>query len=302
MQTIKNKSIIWIDILKPTAKDIEFIKKQHKFHPIILDELSRPSVRARVEGYDSYLFLTYHIPTYDPILKTSKKAEIDFLITKNTVITVHYEELEPINDFIRNLSANQNLKDIAMSDTGRLTYKILEDVINFSLRQLRHIEENVSFLNKELFSGKESGMLKEISYAKRDILDYRMISRPQEIILKSLRETGMSFWGTSINVYLSDLVGEHMKVLQQIENFKETIESIEQTNAQLLHAKSTAIMQKFNVLAFLAVPMAFTMAFFTVGAVQQITNFSFFTFVTTFIIVAILDIFLLIIFRKKKWL
>src|SRR3989338_11319444 len=107
----------WIDILKPTKSDIDFLKKQHKFHPIILDELLHLSNRSRVEFNNSYLFLTYHLPIYDKTLRTSRRAEIDFLITQKHVITIHYEDLEPMDSFMRSISNNQHFKTKAMQDS-----------------------------------------------------------------------------------------------------------------------------------------------------------------------------------------
>ncbi len=84
MVTVKGK-VTWTDILRPTKGDAETLKKKYNFHPIILDEILHPSARSRVEKYNNYLFLTYHLPFYDPILKTARRAEIDFLITKKIV-------------------------------------------------------------------------------------------------------------------------------------------------------------------------------------------------------------------------
>ncbi|MDD5547360.1 MAG: CorA family divalent cation transporter [Candidatus Pacebacteria bacterium] len=301
MKSVKNKNITWYDFANPSKKDIEVIKKIHKFHPIILDELIHPSARSRVENYDSYLFLTYHLPTYDPVFKTSRKAEIDFLITKDAIITVHYENLEPLNDLMKNLNGNADLAELIMEDTGRLIHTIMEEIINFSMRQLRHIEENVMILTKELFMGKEEELLKKISYAKRDILDYGIICRPQSIILHSLRESGIKFWGNDITIYLSDLVGDHLKVTQQVENYKETIESLESTNTQLLNAKTSSIMKRFSVLAFLAVPSMMIMSFFTVGAIEKLVQNDTTTFLIGFFGVISITALMMAIFKKKGW-
>src|SRR3989344_666149 len=164
MRIIKHK-LAWIDVQNPTKKDVEYIRDQHKFHPIILDELLHTSARSRVESYEKYLFLTYHLPMYDKNIKSSRKSEIDFLITKDTVITVHYEDLEPLNNFWRRLSNDKNFKEQALGDnTGRLMYYLVEEVLAFSQRQLRHIEEEVSELTKKLFQNKESQLLQNISY------------------------------------------------------------------------------------------------------------------------------------------
>ncbi|OGY63742.1 MAG: hypothetical protein A3I89_03545 [Candidatus Harrisonbacteria bacterium RIFCSPLOWO2_02_FULL_41_11] len=302
MKIIKHK-LAWIDIQKPTKKDLEFIRKQHKFHPIILDELLHYSARSRVEPYDNYLFLTYHLPIYDNAIKSSRRAEIDFLITKNKVITVHYEDLEPINNFWRRLSNDKNFKDRALSEsTGRILYYLIEEVLAFSQRQLRHIEENVTELTKELFQNQEAQLLKKISYLKRDILDYSIISEPQKIILESLKEVGGRFWGENLKIYLSDLAGDHLKIMQQLKNFKETVDSLEQTNSQLLNAKTNAVMQRFTVLAFLTFPLVLLTSLFNVSAIDRAINGNQAVFGIAFILVLIVTILLLILFRRKGWL
>ena len=302
MRIIKGK-LTWIDVQNPTKKDIEFIRKQHKFHPIVLDELLHVSARSRVEPYDKYLFLTYHLPIYDRNIKSSRKGEIDFLITKDKVISVHYEDLEPLNNFWRRLNNDKNFKDRAMNDnTGQITYYLIEEILSFAQRQLRHIEESVSELTKELFQRKEEHLLQKISYLKRDILDYSIISQPQEIILDSLVEVGNKFWGGNMKIYLSDLAGDHLKIIQQLDNFKETVDALEQTNSQLLNAKTNAVMQRFTVLAFLTFPLVLFTSLFNINFINNYFGSNPILALTGFISVLALTVLMLVFSRKKGWL
>jgi len=302
MRIIKHK-LTWIDVQNPTKKDIEFIRKQHPFHPIILDELLHTSARSRVEPYEKYLFMTYHLPMYDNSIKSSRKAEVDFLITKDKVITVHYEDLEPLNNFWRHLNNDKNFKDRALGDsTGRLAYYLIEEILAFAQRQLRHIEESVSELTKELFQNKEAQLLQKISYLKRDILDYSIISEPQKIILESLREVGGKFWSEELKIYLSDLAGDHLKVMQQLQNYKETVEALEQTNSQLLGAKTNAVMQRFTVLAFLTYPIVILTSLLNASVVDDLIGRNPFIFGSLVILVLFLTVLLLFFFRKKGWI
>jgi len=302
MRIIKGK-MTWIDVQNPTKKDIEFIRKQHKFHPIILDELLHTSARSRVEPYEKYLFLTYHLPIYDKNMKSSRKGEVDFLITKDKIITVHYEDLEPLNNFWRRLSNDPHFKDQALGeDTGKLLYFIIEEILFFSQRQLRHIEENVSLLTKELFSGEERRLLENISYLKRDILDYSIISMPQEIILESLKEVGGKFWNDRLKIYFSDLAGDHLKIMQLLNNFKETVDALEQTNSQLLDAKTNQVMQRFTVLAFLTFPMVIINSFFTVPMIDHLVDRSVGIFLAVFALTVFITIGMLLFFKRKNWL
>ena len=302
MRIIKGK-LTWIDVQNPTKKDIEFIRKQHKFHPIILDELLHTSARSRVEPYEKYLFLTYHLPIYDKNIKSSRKGEVDFLITKDQIITVHYEDLEPLNNFWRRLNNDKNFKDLALGDnTGRLIYYLIEEILSFSQRQLRHIEENVTELTKELFQNNESQLLQRISYLKRDILEYSIISEPQKIILESLKEVGGKFWNENMKIYLSDLSGDHLKIMQHLYNFKETVDSLEQTNSQLLNAKTNAVMQRFTVLAFLTYPIVILTSLLNASVVDDYIGSNPLVFGSIFILVLLVTIILLVIFRKRGWI
>jgi len=302
MRIIKNKTT-WVDILNPSKKDIEYVGKLHKFHPIILDELLHTSARSRVEAHQKYLFLTYHLPVYDGNMKTSRRAEVDFLITKDKVITVHYEDLEAINNFWRRLSNDKNFKDRALGgNTGFILYYLIEEILAFSQRQLRHIEDKTTHISEQLFQKKESVLLERISYLKRDILDYSIISEPQKMLLESLKEVSNIFWGEEMKIYFSDLSGDHLKILQYLNNYKETVAALEQTNSQLLSAKTNAVMQKFTVLAFLTYPVVIITSLFNVGIVNTLIKNDpvvFFGILAGSIFISFI---LLIFFRKRGWL
>lgn len=267
MDVIEGK-IKWIDIAKPTKHDVAYLRTLHDFHPLILDELLHVSERAKVEQYDSYLYLTYHFPVYNPEQRTSRRSEIDFLITKDTLITVHAEPLEPLAIFARHLNDHPRTKTQIFSSGGYLLYYILQEFNTFSLRQLRHIEQNVISVTKNLFTHQEYRLLQRISFIKRDILDYGVIAKPQSMLLHSLRDVGTTFWDKDLKTYFTDLIGEHSKVTQQLENFRDTIESCEETNSQLLNAKTNAVMQRFTILAFLTFPMMLYTSIFSVNTVS----------------------------------
>lgn len=302
MWITKAPKVTWIDILKPTKADVDFLKKQHRFHPIILDELLHLSNRSRVEFYPTYLFLTYHLPVYDKKLRTSRRAEIDFLITKNKVITVHYEDLDPINSCMRSISNNPHLKAKAMEDAARCAYFLIEEIINFALRQLRHVEDNIQHISEEIFKGKETQLLENISYAKRDILDFSIISAPQAIILDSLIEAGTKFWGAETRIYLSDLAGDYSKVTQHVENYKATIEALENTNAQLLSAKTNAVMQRFTILAFLTFPVFLFVSLASIDFIGKAIAENQLRFWLILAGVGTLVVLLVAVFKKKGWL
>ena len=84
MRIIKDK-VVWIDILKPNRGDLEFLKKKHKFHPIILDELLHPGGRLMIHillGLLQVIALDIDRPDFDAA------RELDLALTQRVGVQV----------------------------------------------------------------------------------------------------------------------------------------------------------------------------------------------------------------------
>ncbi len=256
MEIKKGKGVEWVDVEKPSEKDLAWLGKEYKLHPIIVDELRGPSARGRVEAYKDYLYFIYYFPIYDPSDEASTRTEIDFIIAKNSIATVHYDGLDGVMDGF----------DITQCDSSlAVMYQIIEHLINFQERQLRHIREKVELVGREIFKDKEKEVLERITYVKRDVSEYRIVVRLQEPILRSLLAKGKKFWGDSAEIYLSDLMGDQLKVVNQLEDYREAISDFEDTNNQLMNLKINSVMKTFTSLSFLTFPFMLIAALFSMN-------------------------------------
>ena len=238
-------NVEWIDIAKPRAADLASLKERFGLHPIIVDELKGPSARVRAEVYKDYLFFVYYFPKYDADDEASVRTEIDFIVTKDAVATIHYEPVTEALDHFKVRHEKNSLE---------LMYHILEHLIAYEERQLRHIREKVEDVGRNIFKGKEQEILERIMYLKRDVSEYRIIVRTQEPILRSLLVKGKKFWGDDAEIYLNDLIGDQLKVVNQLEDYRETIVDFEETNNQLMNLKISNVMKTFTALSFLTFP------------------------------------------------
>ena len=256
METKKGKGVQWVDVEKPTDKDLVWLGKEYKLHPIIVEELRGPSARGRVEAYKDYLYFIYYFPVYDRDDEESTRTEIDFIITKDSVATVHYDGLDGVMDGFGVAECDSSLA---------VMYALIEHLINFQERQLRHIREKVEAVGKEIFKDKEKEVLERITYVKRDVSEYRIVVRLQEPILRSLLSKGKKFWGDDAEIYLNDLIGDQLKVVNQLEDYREAISDFEDTNNQLMNLKINSVMKTFTSLSFLTFPFLLIAALFSMN-------------------------------------
>ncbi|MDP2934321.1 MAG: magnesium transporter CorA family protein [bacterium] len=305
METIKIKNLTWVDIVDPKKEDIEYLKQNFDFHPIVLGELTIHTLRPKVENYDHYLYMVLHFPIYHPEEKTSKSMEIDFLITPTTLITVRYGKIQPLQEFWKKCEA----KDIDPhfgETTASLLYYMIGELNNFSSRQLDHITRKIDDIEKEIFGTKnikkEEKIVEEISIVRRDILDFRRILKPQNTIFESLKTRGTEFFGKSEEPYFVDIIGDHMRVWNLLENNKETIESLQEANDSLLSNRTNRIMKIITLFAVIVFPLTLVAAIFGMNTkylpiIGMENDF--------WIILGIMfigTISMLILFKIKKWL
>jgi len=292
MDIKKGKGVQWIDIHGPTEKELAWLAEQFGVHPIIIEELRGPSARARVEAYKNYLYFIYYFPLYDKDDEASIRTEIDFIITKDSVITVHYESMKDVYD---------GLEVRRFSSSLEIMYQLIEHLMNFEERQLRHIREKVEMIGKEIFRDKELDILQRITYVKRDVSEYRIVIRLQEPVFRSLTVKGQKFWGGDAEVYLNDLMGDQLKIVNQLEDYREAISDFEDTNNQLMNLKINSVMKTFTSLSFLTFPFMLLAALFSMNTRDTpIINLPG-AFWIVFGVMAVLMISVTVYFKRKGW-
>ncbi len=293
------KKTEWIHITDPRDRDIKALRDRFTIHPIILDELMGPSDRSKIENYGDYIYLVYHLPIYSTQSLTSRRGEIDFIITKKTIITVTYENLEPLMQFERDLDTRY--KNTILS-TAEALYYILEEVNNYSLRQLKHVEKKVNFVGDQLFKRQDRKLLEEISYIKRDILDFAIIAVPQRTNLESLETMAVALWGKEYQVYFVDLVGDFLKASYLLENLKATVESYSETISQIFEFKTSEVIRRFSILGFLSFPLLLYATIALQPTIEHSIIPSAGHYLLQFGVVTVIVIGLALFFRKRGWL
>jgi magnesium transporter len=305
MKEIKIENITWIDIMDPDKKDLDYLGKNFNFHPVVLKELLSPTLRPKVEQYDGYLFMVLHFPIFNPEEKITKSMEVDFLMTKDTLITVRYGGIKPLQEFWKKCQSND--KDPILQDSSAfLLHCLLQELDAFSLRQIDHITKKIDDIEKRIFKTRktkeETEIVEKITLIRRDILDFRRTVKPQATILRSLRIRGVEFFGKKLEPYFVDIIGDYLMVWDLLENHKETIESLQETNDSLLSNKTNMVMKILTLFAVIVFPLSLLAGVFGMNTdylpiVGMKHDF--------WIVLAIMIIgatIMLIIFKKKKWL
>ena len=302
IKEVKWRGKRWIYGDRPTSEEINNLAENYNIHPVVVEELSHATLRPKVDRFQNFLYLILHFPVFNPETKTSLGAEIDFIIGKDFLITISYEENEALSGFFSDLKKNQEETErIFSSGIEMVFYQLLSRLYDFAMRELDHIKLKIDAIDARLAAREDEATIQEIFFLRRDILNFRRAIKPHETTVNSLEIHGTNFFGKEIQPYFKDIIGEYSKVWNMLENHKETIETLYDTNISFLSMRSNEIMKRLTLMAFVTFPLTLIAAIFS----MNITPDSFlgppydFLIILGVIVISILS--MLTFFKHPKW-
>jgi len=266
IQTFQGK-IKWIDLVNPSEEEINALKTEFKLHPIIMEELKGPSSRAKVAFYNNYLYFVSHFPNWNPKLQTSEPYELDFIISKDFLITASYQpETDMRQELLEQVCSREFEEKYLNGTTVELLYFIILNFLEFTAREIAHINDKLEEISNLIFKTRSQLLIEKIAATKRDILDFRRIYRFLKNILSSLSRLGPRVLGEETRIYFDDLLGESLKVEDAIENFADTINSLENTYNSLVQNRINSFTRIYTLLSFVTWPTLIIISSFQMNA------------------------------------
>lgn len=302
MRQIQTKKVTWIDFSEPDADELLDLKRKFKLHPLAVEEFTMPSARPKASLYGDCLYLTIHVPLFDKENRRTFPSELDIVMTDKYLITGHDQDIFQLRNFFQRLQRSKKSQEQYMSQSpGYLLYYLIEDLLESCFPKIDHINENLDKVEDEIFKGNEKEMVHEISFVKRDILNFRRTLKPQKSVLESLARDNYPMVNSDLRSYYQDLIGTNIRVWSALENAKETIESLESTNDALLSNKLNHTMKVLTVFSAIFLPMTVISNILAMSAAIPFGNnpYGFWIWIG---IMFVVSFFTIGIFKWKKWI
>ena len=269
IRQFKYRDITWIDATNPSKEEIASLARDFEIHSLVENEIAEPSKRSHLDPYEKYLYLVLHFPACHFCLgeKENKPSdddtlEVDFLIGRDYLVTIHYEPIQALEEFGQIFEANLRSVDEKKVHPGYLLFEII-------LQMYRSLDTALVFLGDELkraerniFDNKEKEMVMVLSKINRELLDCSWSLQPHEEVLRALEISGNEFFGKDFGAYLKRLTNITRRVAAALANLRETFVELRTTNDSLLTIKTNEIMKVLTIMAFTTFPLTvFTSTF-----------------------------------------
>lgn len=269
------KGLTWIDLESPTEPELASIADEYKIHPVVIGELTNPSIRSKVDRYSDFIYLILHFPICQ-ICYGQRPAfgsggpknnldteEIDFIIGHNFLITTHYQPLNGVSEFATVFQSNQlENRGKNKNQAGLLFYYLVRQLYGDLASGLDYINGVLKQAERKVFAGEERAMVKLLTEVNRNLLDFRWALKNHREVLASLQSVAREFFDDGFHYYLGAVTGEYNRIWTMLESNHETFIDLRETNESLLSIKTNETMKVFTVMAFIFFPLTLITQFF----------------------------------------
>lgn len=302
-QTIND--ITWIDASSPTREEVRQLMGEYGIHPLVAEELLAPTLKPRMDLYDTFAYLILHFPALRHTRKDGGLAnqEVDFILGKNFLITAHYDTLDPIHEFTKEFEVETILeKNTAPEHAGFIFFVLIRKLYRALAVELEAMMDALAEAQERVFAGEEKEMVLELSKISRDLNNFKQAMNLHKEVLESFEPAGEALFGKEFRYHLKAISGEYHRVGNLLGHTIDTLSELRETNNSLLSSKQNEVMKVLTIMAFVTFPLSLIANIFGMNLSHlPIVGLQNDFWIIIGIMAAAASVFF-IFFRYKKWL
>src|SRR5215471_218254 len=296
--------LTWIHLDAPDALAAGMLAGRFGWHPLDVEDVLSKRQRPKVDDYvdDGYLFAVLHFPVYDRTIQRLNAAELDVFVGPDYLVTLPTVELKPVSRLFERCEENEAFREQLFSKgSGRLLYEVLDDLFDYCFPILDKIGHKLDALEDDVFEGKSDEVVRDLSNAKQEIISYRKIIKPERSTLRLLERHMERFLPEDLEEYFDDIVDATERIWDLLDNYKEVIEALEDTNESVINHRQNDILRILTVFSVILLPLTLISGIF--GMNVDFPGFdTAWAFWTVFGVMVGAAVGMLGFFRYKRWL
>ncbi len=300
--TIEAAGIRWIHIESPRTADREWLESHFDFHPLDYEDVYSRNNRPKLDPYDDYVFIVLHFPMFEKETGRILTAELDLFMGPDYLITMPNIPLPPLGAMFERYREKPELREETFSKgSGYLLYKIVDTSVDASFPMLRKMAVKLDRIEDDIFEGRSSEIVRDISEAKQEIINFRRIVRPQRAVLRDLERTKQRYLQEELEIYFDDISDAAERIWDTLENYKEVIEALESTNELVLSHRLNDSFRILTAVSVVLLPLTLIASIFGMNVAFPGEGDSISFYLILALMTAML-VALVVLFRRRGWL
>ncbi|MEE8472309.1 MAG: magnesium/cobalt transporter CorA [Dehalococcoidia bacterium] len=308
VESVAFQDVTWINIEKPSRRQMSYLERAFHFHPLDLDDCLSKVQLPKVDEYDDYLFIVLHFPVFLRRARVTHSTQVGIFIGKDYIVTVHAGNLRPLANLFQECQSDESARQENMGRSpSYLLYRLVDRMVDYCFPILNKIISNIEKVEDDIFDERALNTVQEISILRRDIIAFRRINWPLRAVIGSMERRVSRFSGKDekeMDVYFGDVVDHLDKIWSALDEYKEIIEGLSDTNNSLTSNRINEVMRVLTIFATIMMPLTVVSSIYgmNVPLPGGLQSGSFISFIVVIIFMAMIGGSMLFYFHRKHWI
>jgi len=252
------RTVRWINVERPTSVEMQSLAGEFDFHELDYEDVLSRRQRPKLDEYAEYLFVVLHFPRYDKQAGRLGVAELDLFVGPDFVVTCPNQPLGTLSRIFHRCQSDEAYRDEVFSKgPGFLLYTLLSELFAYCFPILDKIGHKLDEIEDGIFEGRAKEMVRQISNTKQEIIAFRKIIGPEIPTLRVLEAKMASRAAGQLEMYFDDVIDAGQRIWDILENNKEVVEALEDTNETVVQHGLNDTLLMLTVLNAIVLPMTF---------------------------------------------
>lgn len=294
--------VTWININGlNNLQEIEKLGTHYNLHPLTLEDIVNTNQRPKIEQFENYLFIVFKMVFFkqDEILNYE---HVSMVVGKNYVITFQEADGDVFDDLRERISHGKGRIRSLASDY--LMYTILDAVVDQYFSVIEASGDRIEDLEAGIFNGNSDNQNTpiQIQELKSEILKIRRSILPFREVVNRLEKIESAIVDQKTNSFIRDLYDHIVHVSESVDLYREMVWSLMDMHMTIISNKMNEVMKVLTIIATIFIPLTFIAGIYGMNF-DNIPELHYeYSYFILWGIMIVLFIFMLIYFRRKKWL
>src|SRR5438132_1400785 len=250
--------LTWIHLDALDPETVNELRARFGWHPLDVEDVLSKRQRPKIDDYvdEGYLFGVLHFPAYDKSVQRLNAAELDFFLGPDYLVTMPNVELLPVTRLFNRCQEDEHFREqLFEKGSGRLLYEVLDDLFDYCFPILDKIAYKLDSIEDDIEELRSEEIVNDISKVKQEIISYRKIIKPQRPALRLLERRIERFLPENLELYFDDLVDASERIWDLLDNYKEVVEALEDTNESVISHRQNDVLRLLPVMSVIILPV-----------------------------------------------
>jgi magnesium transporter len=255
--------LTWVHLDAPGPVESAELAERFGWHPLDIEDVLSKRQRPKIDEYPEYLFVVLHFPWYDKSIQRLNAGEVDVFLGPDYLVTLPNVALLPVTRLFRRCQEDEALRDqLFGKGSGYLFYHVLDDLFDYCFPILDKIGHKLGALEDDVFEGRSEEVVRDLSNAKQEIISYRKIIKPERSTVRLLERHVERFLPEELDLYFDDIVDAAERIWDLLDNYKEVVEALEDTNESVISHKHNDVLRVLTVFSVILLPLTLIASIF----------------------------------------